>query len=143
LVAFRQEPARQGMRLDKWLWAARLYKTRALAASEVELGRVQVNGQPAKPAREVRPGDLLSVRQGQVRRELRVQGLSVQRGPAPVAQLLYAETPASVAARAAVAAERRLGVEPAAAQEHGRPTKRERRRLTDWERWSASVDSGS
>jgi ribosome-associated heat shock protein Hsp15 len=131
------------MRLDKWLWAARLYKTRALAASEVELGRVQVNGQPAKPAREVRPGDLLSVRQGQVRRELQVQGLSAQRGPAPVAQLLYAETPASVAVRAAVAAERRLGVEPAAAQEHGRPTKRERRRLADWERWSASVDSGS
>lgn len=131
------------MRLDKWLWAARLYKTRALAASEIELGRVQVNGQPAKPAREVRPGDLLCVRQGPVRRELRVQGLSTQRGPAPVAQLLYAETPASVAAREAAATERRLGVEPAAAQEHGRPTKRERRRLAVWERWSARIDSGS
>lgn len=136
------ESARLGMRLDKWLWAARLYKTRALAAAEVDLGRVQVNGQAAKPAREVKPGDVLSLRQGPVRRELQVRGLSAQRGPAPVAQQLYVETPESIAAREAAAAQRRLGVEPAAAQAQGRPTKRDRRQLADWERWSARIDTG-
>jgi ribosome-associated heat shock protein Hsp15 len=137
-----QDPARPGIRLDKWLWAARLYKTRALAATEVDLGRVQVNGQPAKPARELKPGDLLSIRQGPVRRELQVLGLSAQRGPAPVAQALYAETAQSIAAREAASAQRRLGVEPAAAQGQGRPTKRDRRQLADWERWSAALDPG-
>ncbi len=128
------------LRLDKWLWAARLFKTRALAADAVGLGRVDVNGQAAKPARELRPGDLLLLRDGPLRRELKVLGLSAQRGPAPVAQLLYAETPESVAAREALAARRRQGVEPADTLEHGRPTKRDRRQLVDWNRWSASVD---
>jgi ribosome-associated heat shock protein Hsp15 len=128
------------LRLDKWLWAARLFKTRALAAEEVSLGRVAVNGQPAKPAREVRTGDLLDIRQGPIHRVLAVRGLSAHRGPAPVAQMLYEETPESLAAREATAAQRRMGVEPANTLTDGRPTKRDRRRLADWNRWSASVD---
>lgn len=128
------------LRLDKWLWAARLFKTRALAADAASLGRVDVNGQTAKPARELRAGDLLLLRDGPLRRELRVLGLSAQRGPAPVAQALYAETAESVAAREALAQRRRQGVEPADTLAHGRPTKRDRRELVDWNRWSASVD---
>lgn len=128
------------MRLDKWLWAARLYKTRSLAADEVSLGRVAVNGLPAKPSREVRAGDQLEIRQGPVHRMLEVRGVSLQRGPAAVAQLLYAETAESLAAREAVAARRRMGVEPADTLADGRPTKRDRRQLAEWNRWSASSD---
>jgi len=128
------------LRLDKWLWAARLFKTRAQAAEAAGLGRVDVNGQAAKPARELRPGDVLTLRDGPLRRELQVLGVSAQRGPALAAQLLYAETPASIAAREALAARRREGVEPADTLAHGRPTKRDRRQLVDWNRWSASVD---
>lgn len=132
-----------GMRLDKWLWAARLYKTRGLAAEEVSLGRVNVNDLVAKPSREIKPGDLLAIRQGPVVRELRILGLNAMRGPAPVAQALYAETPESLAAREAAAARRQQGVEPAVALAHGRPTKRDRRQLADWQRWSASTDDQS
>ncbi len=126
------------VRLDKWLWAARLYKTRSLAAEEIDKGRVSVNGQAAKPARELHPGDRIEIRQGPVTRELQVRALSAVRGPAPVAQALYEETAASVAAREAAAAQRRLGVEPADSLQQGRPTKRDRRQLADWNRWSAS-----
>ncbi len=129
-----------GMRLDKWLWAARFYKTRALAVEEINLGRVRVGGQPVKPARDVKVGDLLSIRIGVVAREVEVKGLSDQRGPAPRAQALYAETPASITAREAAAEARRLAPEPAASITQGRPTKQDRRRLADWDRWSASVD---
>ncbi|MFG6455451.1 RNA-binding S4 domain-containing protein [Roseateles sp. BYS96W] len=129
-----------GMRLDKWLWAARFYKTRALAVDEINLGRVRVAGQPVKPARDVKVGDLLSVRTGTVAREVEVKGLSQQRGPAPQAQLLYAETAASITAREAAAEARRLAPEPAASIEQGRPTKQDRRRLADWDRWSAVLD---
>lgn len=128
------------MRLDKWLWAARFYKTRALAVDEINLGRVRVGGVPVKPARDVRVGDLLSIRQGAVTREVEVRGLSNQRGPAPQAQLLYAETPASITAREAAAEARRLAPEPAATLTQGRPTKQDRRRLADWDRWSAALD---
>ncbi len=133
-------PTPERVRLDKWLWAARLYKTRSLAAEEIGLGRVTVNGQAAKSSREVRVDDLLEVRQGPVVRTVRVLGLSHVRGPAPTAQLLYAETPQSLAAREAAAAQRRLGVEPADTLQQGRPTKRDRRQLVDWQRWSASTD---
>ncbi len=129
-----------GMRLDKWLWAARFYKTRALAVDEINLGRVRVAGQPVKPARDVKVGDLLSVRIGTVAREVEVKALSQQRGPAPQAQLLYAETAASITAREAAAEARRLAPEPAASIEQGRPTKQDRRRLADWDRWSAVLD---
>jgi ribosome-associated heat shock protein Hsp15 len=128
------------VRLDKWLWAARFYKTRALAAEEIGRGRVQVNGAPVKAARELKPGDLLQLRQGLVQRTVQVLGLSTARGPAPVAQALYAETPESIAARLKAAEARRLGAEPAMAIEQGRPTKRDRRQLADWQRWSASID---
>mmetsp|Transcript_15057 Transcript_15057/g.35678 ORF Transcript_15057/g.35678 Transcript_15057/m.35678 type:complete len:278 (-) Transcript_15057:290-1123(-) len=128
------------MRLDKWLWAARFYKTRALAVDEINLGRVRVSGQPVKPARDVRVGDVLSIRIGGVSREIEVRGLSNQRGPAPQAQLLYAETAASITAREAAAEARRLAPEPAATIVQGRPTKQDRRRLAEWDRWSVSID---
>ena len=128
------------MRLDKWLWAARFYKTRALAVDEINLGRVRVGGVPVKPARDVRVGDVLTLRVGQMTREISVLGLSSQRGPAPKAQLLYAETQASITAREAAAEARRLAPEPADSIEQGRPTKQDRRRLADWDRWSVSLD---
>lgn len=128
------------LRLDKWLWAARLLKTRSLAADEISKGRVLVNGLVAKPSRELRAGDRIEWRQAGVTRELIVLAVSDVRGPAPVARQLYAETPASLAAREAAAQQRRLGVEPALALTQGRPTKRDRRQLGDWNRWSASIE---
>ncbi len=139
----KHEPAdddRSRMRLDKWLWAARFYKTRGLAAEEVGKGRVSVNGQSAKASRELKPGDLLELRQGEVLRTVKVKALSHLRGPAPVAQALYAETQESIARREKAAEQRRVAAEPAQAIEQGRPTKRDRRKLADWNRWSASVD---
>jgi ribosome-associated heat shock protein Hsp15 len=127
------------VRLDKWLWAARFYKTRALAVEQIDKGRVAVNGIVAKPGREMHLGDRVELRQGPVVRTLRVEALSEVRGPAPVAQALYAETPESVAAREAAAQARRMGVEPSQAIEAGRPTKRDRRKLVEWNRWSASL----
>jgi len=129
--------------LDKWLWAARFFKTRALASDEIGRGRVLVNGQLAKASRELKPGDRLLLRQGAVERTVDVLGLSGTRGPAPVAQALYAETAESMAARAKAAEARRLAAEPADAIEQGRPTKRDRRRLSDWQRWSASIDDNT
>ena len=129
-----------GVRLDKWLWAARIFKTRSLATEEIGRGRVLANGQVAKASREVRPGDTLVLHQGAVARTVVVRGVSGVRGPAPVAQALYEETPESIAAREAAARDRRLTPEPAATIEHGRPTKRDRRQLADWDRWSASID---
>ena len=128
------------VRLDKWLWVARFFKTRGLACDEIDKGRVGVNGQSAKASRELRAGDLISLRQGDVRRTVQVLALSGQRGPAPVAQALYEETPESVAQRLKAASERRLNTEPALAIEQGRPTKRDRRQLADWNRWSASAE---
>ena len=124
----------ESLRIDKWLWAARFYKTRSLAVEEIGKGRVLVNEQTMKPARDVRPGDLVSVRQGAVVRVVVVKGLSGQRGPAPVAQQLYEETEASRLARDAAAEQRRLAAEPALSIEQGRPTKRDRRQL-EQARW--------
>lgn len=133
------------LRIDKWLWAARFYKTRTLASEEIARGRVEVNGQEVKPAREVKVGDTVGLRQGQVTRTVVVKGLSGMRGPAPVAQQLYEETADSIKAREQAAERRRLAPEPALTIEQGRPTKRGRRELDDaqrgWgDRWSASVD---
>jgi ribosome-associated heat shock protein Hsp15 len=138
-------------RIDKWLWAARFFKTRALAVEQLDLGRIQVAGSVAKPAREVKPGDEVRIRHGAEERVLTVRALSLQRGPAAVAQTLYDETPASRAARERLAAKRKLAPEPALTIERGRPTKRDRRALDqqrrgqpddargDWDsRWSAS-----
>jgi ribosome-associated heat shock protein Hsp15 len=133
------------LRIDKWLWAARFYKTRSLATDEINKGRIAVNDQVVKPAREVKVGDSVAMRrEGQVRTVL-VQALSDVRGPAPKAQLLYAETPDSLQAREAHAQQRRFAREPAQSIEHGRPTKRDRRDLQEaqhgWnDRWSASSE---
>ena len=133
-----------GMRLDKWLWAARFYKTRSLATDEIGKGRVSVNGQAAKASRELRLGDTVLVRQGPVQRTVLVKGLSQIRGPAPVAQALFEETPDSLSARTQAAEARRLAAEPASSIEQGRPTKRDRRDIertqVEWQRWSASLD---
>ena len=128
------------VRLDKWLWAARFFKTRSLAIEQIGKGRVAVNGQPAKPSREVRVGDTLELQQAGLARTLVVTGVSQVRGPAPVAQALYRETAESVTAREAALAARRLAPEPAASIPQGRPTKRGRRQLAEWDRWSASAD---
>lgn len=132
------------MRLDKWLWAARFYKTRALAVDDIGKGRISVNGQVAKASRELRVADTVLIRQGPVQRTVVVQGLSNLRGPAPVAQALYAETADSIEQRSRAAEARRLAAEPALAIEQGRPTKRDRRELErtqqGWQRWSASID---
>ena len=133
-------PGNVDVRLDKWLWAARFYKTRSLAAEEIERGRVQVNGQPAKAGKAVRLRDRIEIRQPGVVREFNVLALSAVRGPAPVARTLYQETEASLAAVARAADARHFGIEPAATQADGRPTKRDRRELADWQRWSASLD---
>ena len=132
------------MRIDKWLWAARFYKTRSLAAQELDKGRVQLNGHAVKPAHEIKPGDKLMLRQGTVLREVQVLGLSMQRGPAPVAQALYEESADSVAKRLLAAEQRQLHSEPAQTITHGRPTKRDRRSIDKgWDsRWSASIDAG-
>lgn len=130
------------LRIDKWLWAARFHKTRSLATEDIHKGRVHVNGQEAKPAREVRVGDTITLRQRESTRTLVVQGLSDRRGSAPVAQQLYAETAESLQARAKAAEQRRMGTEPALSLVHGRPGKHERRAMEKaWdERWSASLD---
>ena len=133
------------LRIDKWLWAARFFKTRSLAAEEVSRDRVSVNGVVAKPSREIKPGDRIRLRQQGPERELVVLALSKQRGPAPVAQLLYDETPDSRAAQLSWREQSRWSTEPALALTQGRPTKRQRRDLdrqrTDWgDRWSAALD---
>jgi ribosome-associated heat shock protein Hsp15 len=115
------------VRIDRWLWAARLVKTRALAAEAVRGGRVDVNGRAAKPSKEVGPGDRVEITVGQVRREVVVRDVAERRGPASEAALLYEETAESVAARERLAAERKAAA--AAGGDLGaRPTKRDRRR---------------
>lgn len=130
------------LRIDKWLWAARFYKTRSLAAEEIAKGRVSVNGETVKAAREVKSGDLVNLRQGQIQRVVTVLGVSSVRGPAAAAQALYEETTQSLAARAKAAEQRRLAPEPAHSIEGGRPSKRDRRAMEQgWgDRWSASLD---
>lgn len=129
-------------RIDKWLWAARFFKTRSLACEAVQRGQVQVDGRDIKPSRDVKIGDTLDVWQSRIRKTVVVLGLSDQRGPAPQAQALYAETPESSSRRAAEQEQQRLSPEPAHSIEKGRPTKRDRRALEHpWDdRWSASLD---
>ncbi|HLR13693.1 MAG TPA: RNA-binding S4 domain-containing protein [Burkholderiaceae bacterium] len=117
------------MRLDKWVWAARFYKTRSLAIEAIRLGRVQVNGKNAKPARDIAPGDLITIRKRLPPMHVEVLALSAVRGPAPVAQTLYRETPDSIEARERAAELRRLAPEPAHTRREGRPTKRDRRQM--------------
>ena len=133
------------MRIDKWLWAARFFKTRSLASEEIQKGRVKVNDVQAKPAKEIKVGDILIVRQGTFFKTVVVQGLNPMRGSASVAQLMYTETVESIALRTAQALAFKTSREPALSIEHGRPTKKQRRDIDhvqhDWnDRWSASVD---
>ena len=129
-------------RIDKWLWAARFFKTRSLATEAINRGHAQVDGKDVKPSRDVKVGDTVEIWQAQIRKTVVILGISEQRGPAPVAQALYAETAESAAQRAAAQEQRRLSPEPAHSIAHGRPTKRGRRELQKpWgDRWSASID---
>ena len=115
-------------RIDKWLWAARFFKTRAMASQAVDSGRVQINGARVKPAKEIRAGDTLAISIGPMKWLVVVRGLADKRGPASVAQQLYEETEASRTAREALREQAGLAVEPGAAI-RGRPTKRDRRRM--------------
>lgn len=117
------------VRLDKWLWAARFFKTRSLASEAVDTGKVKLGGERVKPARSLRVGDALAIDNGAETWEVAVLGLSDKRGAASVARLLYAETPASIARREQLAEERKLFREPGTTIK-GRPTKRDRRQLS-------------
>ncbi len=128
------------VRLDKWLWAARFFKTRSTSAEEIGRGQVLVNGQAAKASREVRPGDRIELKQGFVARTVIVNAAVEQRGSATAAAELFTETAESIDLRTRQALERRMNTEPSLAIEQGRPTKRDRRRLADWNRWSASAE---
>src|SRR3954454_1670063 len=125
--------ADEAVRLDKWLWAARFFKTRSLATDAVTGGRVHVGGERAKPSREVRGGDEIEIAIGQLRRTVVVRGLAERRGPAREAALLYEETAESVAAREAFVAQARLDAQTIVRGE-GRPTKRDRRRMEETRR---------
>lgn len=124
----KEYEALERLRLDKWLWAARFFKTRALASEAVDGGRVQWNGQRVKPAREVKPGDRLDILAGEQHWTVLVLTLNPRRGPAAEARLMYEETPDSAAARIQAQEVRKIAPEPAQAI-HGRPTKRDRRQL--------------
>jgi ribosome-associated heat shock protein Hsp15 len=117
-----------GVRMDKWLWAARFFKTRTLAAKACDLGRIESNGQPAKAAREVRAGDLLQVKNESGDFQVEVLVLSDVRGPAAVAQTLYRETQASQELRLKLAEERRA-MPHFEASRQGKPSKRDRREI--------------
>jgi ribosome-associated heat shock protein Hsp15 len=117
-----------GSRIDKWLWAARFFKTRTLAARACELGRIESNGQRAKPSREVRVGDVLLVKNDSGDFQVEVLALSEIRGPAPTAQMLYRESEASREARLKMAANRRVTMNVEGVRE-GKPSKRDRREI--------------
>ena len=126
------------MRLDKWLWAARFFKTRSLAQHAVAGGRVKLGGDRVKPAHAVRPGDALTVQIEEIEWQVTVRGLADRRGPATEAKQLYEESAASVAERQRLMDLRRWGAEPASRLK-GRPTKRDRRLM---EKFSDSGDEG-
>jgi ribosome-associated heat shock protein Hsp15 len=137
----------ESARIDKYLWATRFYKTRGLAADEIGKGRIKINGQVVKASKDVKAGDQIELLRTGLITVIDVLQVSEQRGPAPLAQNLYRETPESIAAREKAQDIRRFTHEPAAAISQGRPTKRDRRSLDEarsasaqWnERWSAQV----
>lgn len=134
-------------RIDKYLWAIRFYKTRSLASEEIGKGRIKINGQVAKASRDVKAGDTIELLRAGLVTTLEVLQVSEQRGSAPLAQALYAETAESIAAREKAQETRRFTHEPAMTISQGRPTKRDRRTLDEarggtasWnDRWSAEV----
>ena len=119
------------MRVDKWLWAARFYKTRSLAQQAITAGRVKLDDARIKPANELKAGDALAIRVGDFEWQITVKALSDKRGPADVARQLYGESAASRTERERRQDLRRWGAEPASALK-GRPTKRDRRRIEDF-----------
>ncbi len=121
------------MRIDKWLWAARFFKTRTLAQEEVGLGRVLMDGQRMKASRDVRVGDRLTIRRGDEIFHVYVEGLSSVRGPASEAQKLYRETEESKMNRSQMKEMLRLASEPASFIRQGRPTKKDGRLLREWQ----------
>lgn len=123
------------VRLDKWLWAARFYKTRSLATAAITGGKVHLNGERTKPGKTVRVGMVLSIRAGNTEREVVVRALESRRGPASAAQSLYEETAASVQRRQAQAEQRKLHA-ILAPERHGRPTKKDRRAIIRFTRRS-------
>ena len=123
----------ESVRIDKWWWAARFFKTRSLAQDAIELGRVRMRGERIKPSREVKPGDLLEITRAEEHFEVYVEALSQVRGPAKEAQKLYRETDESLVLRERAAALRRIAKEPAAAIPKGRPTKRDARKLREFQ----------
>jgi ribosome-associated heat shock protein Hsp15 len=120
------------VRIDKWLWAARFFKTRSLATEAVDGGKVELNGERAKPAKLVKPGDEIRLRLGPYEHILIVRSLAERRGPASVAQSLYEETEASRGAREALAAQLRLAPAAFVYEDKGRPTKKDRRDLSNF-----------
>ena len=118
------------LRLDKWLWAARFFKTRSLASEAIAGGKVEVNGERAKPAKALKEGDEVRLRLGPYEHILIVRELSGRRGPASVAQTLYEETPASRDERARLAAQLKMAPAAFVYEEKGRPTKKDRRDLS-------------
>lgn len=120
----------ESQRIDKWLWVARFFKTRGLAADAVSGGKVHLDGQRVKPAKGVRPGARLEIRRGEQTFSVEVLGLHPQRRPASEAVLLYRETEESIAARAEVSAER-AAIAQQRADRMGRPTKRDRRKISE------------
>jgi ribosome-associated heat shock protein Hsp15 len=120
------------VRLDKWLWAARFFKTRSLATDAIAGGKVEVNGERAKPAKAIKPGDEVTVRLGPYQHVLIVRSLSERRGPASVAQTLYDETQASKDAREKLAGQLRMAPAAFVYEDKGRPTKKDRRALSDF-----------
>jgi ribosome-associated heat shock protein Hsp15 len=120
-------------RIDKWLWAARFFKTRSQATAAVTGGKVEINGDTAKPSKTVKIGDSVRLRLGPVEYRLTITGIGERRGSAAVAQTLYEETPESLATRQRVASERRFASAPAY-EEKGRPSKKDRRDLDRWRR---------
>jgi adenine phosphoribosyltransferase len=126
------EGSSASVRLDKWLWAARFFRSRSLAQTAIDNGRVLMGGQRVKLSRALRVGDELTIRVGDDERTVVVRGLDERRGPAPVAQTLYEETADSLARREARREARKVFVEPGESIEQGRPTKRDRRELERW-----------
>jgi ribosome-associated heat shock protein Hsp15 len=122
------DASHERLRLDKWLWAARFFKTRTLAADAIDAGRIQLNEARAKPSREVRVGDRLDIQTGELRYTVVVQALSGRRGPAEEARRLYQETADSLERREVEREQRRLAPEPTQML-HGRPTKTQRREI--------------
>lgn len=123
-----EDDTHERLRLDKWLWAARFFKTRTLASDVIDAGRIHLNEARAKPSREVRVGDRLEIQAGELLYTVIVRALSSRRGPAEEARTLYEEIPESTAAREAAREQRRIQPEPSQGL-HGRPTKTQRREI--------------